>query len=59
MFYQKRRKRKATDTSLLEQSCEVGLGTAVGSVFIFDVLTGEIKTHLVSPQFGKMSFTNV
>ena len=45
-FRSKRRKRKSTDTSLLEQSCEIGLGTAVGSVFIFDVLTGEIKTHL-------------
>jgi hypothetical protein len=46
-FYQKRRKRKSTDTSLLEQSCEIGLGTAVGSIFIFDVLIGEIKSHLV------------
>ena len=45
-FFQKRRKRKS-DATLLEQTCEVGLGSASGSVFIFDVLVGEIKTHLV------------
>ena len=52
-LHQKRRKRKSTDTSLLEQSCEIGLGTTVGSIFIFDVLTGEIKTHLVSSHLRK------
>lgn len=53
--FRSRRKRKSTDALLLEQSCEIGLGTAVGSVFIFDVLIGEIKCHLKAGHDGKVN----
>ncbi|XP_028392907.1 WD repeat-containing protein 43-like [Dendronephthya gigantea] len=51
----KRRKRKSLDASLLEQTCEIGLGTVVGGIFIFDVLNGEIKQHLKDGHDNKVN----
>lgn len=45
--YKKRKKRKSNEDTPSEQDgVAIGLGTAVGIIFIFDVLSGEIKTSL-------------
>lgn len=57
-FRSKRRKRKSTDDTLLEQSFNIGLGTVAGTIFIFDVLSGEIKTSLKGGHDDKVNDLN-